>query len=702
MDGIPLNIKIKQEKLTPPRVEPKDDVDKLLDLKLFESENEEKKNVTESKTSNELLAELFGVFGASVPDTLNNSNSDGKHKKKKKEKKESKRKHDDESKREKHKKSKKSKKIKQEPKDDEIKKEIKKERKSEEKVKEPEKKKSHKIVFKDLHKSSVFNTESSKTTTTTTSSSKTSSSSNRGNHEKDKDYHKDKEKDKDKKVKERKQSESKASGNISEVSLSDEETYRNLMEYHTSNEFYSDKTSRRGYSREREREREQRPVREWDRDKYPRRRSQERYEHKRSRYNDYGERPRSRSRSSRRSPIDKKKLLEIARKNAITMLKRGSHPRGLSENSKEKLITKIKHGGKSIEELTDYCKRLSNAEELGELSSLSEDSDHDGEGKERAFHHPFEVKDRGPIVMNIRNSVPIPPKPAGALKAIMSQFPVSSGKQHLAIESWQPVTTTQPPTTTVSTISPAIIPLPKPPAGKLSIKLKNPSIDVSSIISQRLNAMRKLQDNPHDNEASRLLHDTQQNMSAWAHSKYTPGQFLGSTDVRVLSAKELASGSQAWARKNQLIDTQPVTSGMGMHLLKKMGWAPGEGLGKEKNGSLQPLLLELKLDKRGLEANDESLRQKNNRSFDINNSNRALEQKHPVSLLGELASKRHWGLPQYDLISEKGPAHAKNFIFKIRLNGMEYQCSSPANNKKEGKAIAAKFCLQQLGILPSS
>lgn len=94
-------------------------------------------------------------------------------------------------------------------------------------------------------------------------------------------------------------------------------------------------------------------------------------------------------------------------------------------------------------------------------------------------------------------------------------------------------------------------------------------------------------------------------MSQWAQSKYTPGQFLGSTDVRVLSAKELSSGSQAWARKNQLIDTQPVNSGMGMHLLKKMGWTPGEGLGKESNGSLTPLLLELKLDKRGLEANEE-------------------------------------------------------------------------------------------------
>lgn len=94
-------------------------------------------------------------------------------------------------------------------------------------------------------------------------------------------------------------------------------------------------------------------------------------------------------------------------------------------------------------------------------------------------------------------------------------------------------------------------------------------------------------------------------MSQWAQSKYTPGQFLGTTEVRVLTTKELAAGSQAWARKNQLIDSKPVTSGMGMHLLKKMGWTPGEGLGKESNGSLMPLLLELKLDKRGLESNEE-------------------------------------------------------------------------------------------------
>lgn len=44
---------------------------------------------------------------------------------------------------------------------------------------------------------------------------------------------------------------------------------------------------------------------------------------------------------------------------------------------------------------------------------------------------------------------------------------------------------------------------------------------------------------------------------------------------------------------------------MGMHLLQKMGWTPGRGLGKEGTGTLQPLMLEVKLDTRGLQAKEE-------------------------------------------------------------------------------------------------
>jgi len=37
-----------------------------------------------------------------------------------------------------------------------------------------------------------------------------------------------------------------------------------------------------------------------------------------------------------------------------------------------------------------------------------------------------------------------------------------------------------------------------------------------------------------------------------------------------------------------------------MSILQKMGWSPGEGLGKNKEGSLEPLKLEVKMDKKGI------------------------------------------------------------------------------------------------------
>lgn len=140
-----------------------------------------------------------------------------------------------------------------------------------------------------------------------------------------------------------------------------------------------------------------------------------------------------------RDRIDKKKLLEIARKNAMTMLKNGDLP-GITSMRE---LQRAPCGGKSIDELTDFCKKLSNGEVLTDLSSVSsggEDSDHDCEGNSKAFHHPFVLKDRGPIVMNIRNAIPIPPRTVDQTKAILQQFPVSSGQQHRQTEmEWVPV-----------------------------------------------------------------------------------------------------------------------------------------------------------------------------------------------------------------------------------------------------------------------
>lgn len=115
-----------------------------------------------------------------------------------------------------------------------------------------------------------------------------------------------------------------------------------------------------------------------------------------------------RSRSHKREDdpdrIDKKRLLEIARKNAITMLANGTLPgtQNLPLADKEKILAKMRFGGKSVDELTEFCKKLSKGESAGYLSNVSDDSDHDNDGAEKAFHHPFVLKDRGPIVMNIK------------------------------------------------------------------------------------------------------------------------------------------------------------------------------------------------------------------------------------------------------------------------------------------------------------
>lgn len=45
-----------------------------------------------------------------------------------------------------------------------------------------------------------------------------------------------------------------------------------------------------------------------------------------------------------------------------------------------------------------------------------------------------------------------------------------------------------------------------------------------------------------------------------------------------------------------------LSDGIGKRLLEKMGWKEGEGLGKKKEGPTVPIKLELKLNRKGLEA----------------------------------------------------------------------------------------------------
>lgn len=91
-------------------------------------------------------------------------------------------------------------------------------------------------------------------------------------------------------------------------------------------------------------------------------------------------------------------------------------------------ILAIKAGGKSVEELTEYCKRVARRDAAGDAGDSSDE--------DNLIHHPFAVKERPmpAITMNIRNAIPLPIRSPHELAIenakLKVQFPVSSGTQH--------------------------------------------------------------------------------------------------------------------------------------------------------------------------------------------------------------------------------------------------------------------------------
>ncbi|XP_041980158.1 protein Son isoform X2 [Aricia agestis] len=303
---------------------------------------------------------------------------------------------------------------------------------------------------------------------------------------------------------------------------------------------------------------------------------------------------------------EKKRLLEVARRNAINMLKNGAVPAGaaaLPPHTRNQVMAAIQSGGKSVDELTDFCKHLSKKEALGELSSVSSNDGDMSENEDTiAFHHPFLVKEKAPIVMNIRGGAPLPIKstlPVANKEELRIQFPVSSGTQHRdSASEWVPVSpkkdnmqvaklnskpsksTAITPSVTTTTACSEPLALPAPPTVAIPLKSftsgsqlntvpaiaapgpqayppgKEPAkIDLASIVSQKLSMIRKEQ------EQNELTTNTlgfgwssgalpAPTTSKGLSSKRL-GQFTGSTDAQLLTPRELAGGAHAWAKKLQ-------------------------------------------------------------------------------------------------------------------------------------------------------
>ncbi|XP_067947693.1 protein SON-like isoform X2 [Watersipora subatra] len=466
----------------------------------------------------------------------------------------------------------------------------------------------------------------------------------------------------------------------------------------------SDHEKRRDKERERESDRERR--RDGRSDSRERHRTRDRYRESRSSRNFFR---RSHSRSREREItdelpffIDKEKLRRIAIKRVAQMQAAGKSVYAAGVTPED--IAQISSGGASISELTSFCR------------SMARDSD--SESDDEVLNTPCTAEENdtsdmlqpfsraAAIVMNIRNAKQRPIQTAEEKSKLRSSFPVSSGTHHRKEEpnEWTPVPVSNQPKKVFEE------------AGSDADDVE----DISVLINRRLNAVKKLKRNPNDKQIKANMEDLDKQTAKWSESKNLPGAFTGRVDAKMLTPDELAPSAdkrqQAWVRKETLLRARPVQGGIGQFLLQKMGWSEGQGLGKQNDGQPEPLQLDFNTSRKGLTAPEERPN-KNVDSFDqvvtyrgSRKSGRggltatpvfSLAEKHPVSLLMELCSRRKWQSPQFVVLHESGPPHKKNFIMQVTVNGNTYQPSIASNNKKLAKTHTATVALQAMGLLPS-
>ncbi|XP_030635555.1 protein SON isoform X1 [Chanos chanos] len=346
----------------------------------------------------------------------------------------------------------------------------------------------------------------------------------------------------------------------------------------------------------------------------------------------------------------------------------------------------------SIKELTEKCKKIA---ESKEEMAVAKPHVSDDEDEEKPFGGVALKENKG-ITFSLNNPLVKPAVRSEA--AFAKEFPVSSGSQHRKKEGegaygeWVPVDKRAEKAGS-SSLAPGGAENQSKDIDSVFPDAPSQPVDITLAVSERAVAQKRLAENPFDVNAMCMLTRAQEQVDAWAQSNTIPGLFTGSTGAQVLSSEELTnSGPQAWIKKDQFLRAAPVSGGMGELLMRKMGWRAGEGLGKHREGTVEPIVIDFKTDRRGLVAEGEKTQKSGNLVV-----MKDLLGKHPVSALMEMCNKKKWAPPEFVMVHHSGPDHRKNFLFKVVVNGNDYQPQTSSPNKKHAKAMAATVALQAMG-----
>uniref|UniRef100_A0A8D8GCT3 Protein SON n=1 Tax=Culex pipiens TaxID=7175 RepID=A0A8D8GCT3_CULPI len=163
-----------------------------------------------------------------------------------------------------------------------------------------------------------------------------------------------------------------------------------------------------------------------------------------------------------------------------------------------------------------------------------------------------------------------------------------------------------------------------------------------------------------------------------------------------------------WVKKDSLKRATPYSGAKGTNMLQKMGWNPGQSLGRRQNGQLEPHMPDIKTNRRGFGVSTQKVfvptGQGDKKKAQIGpqpvkSINLVTEGKNPISILEEYSTKRKLQPPRYETVVDEGPVHDKTFVFKVIVDGVDYPADKGGKKKKDAKAEAARQCLVKLGVL---
>jgi len=223
--------------------------------------------------------------------------------------------------------------------------------------------------------------------------------------------------------------------------------------------------------------------------------------------------------------------------------------------------------------------------------------------------------------------------------------------------------------------------------------------EMDKLMKAKAELERQVQKAPNDLQLIAQMYTIEEKLQAWARKRDAPGEWSGGTDApRLLTRDELeGQGKEAWATADMFEGAQEV-QGVGRRLLEKMGWSDGQALGKLGVGDVEPLVIDFKLDRRGLNAIDE-VHKGQKAKLELRASTQPLNilsGKHPVSAINEVCQKRRWPLPTWTTI-ESG----HRWKMAIRVCEETYTPETFASTKKTAKMAAARVSLIEMGLIPA-